>query len=166
MSKEKLKIEDLPTIEEFERKQANQLILLSKKFPDAEDILMQKISMTQSFLLQNYGLMELKDRNLAMGSVKKMFQYGFFSFVVPVVINIGLGPWTKYYFYELPKPLRVSIRLGLFLLPMYYCGMKNKEIYERVNWYLLDKYMDRTEIYMKFGDPKIMNPNFEDEQEN
>lgn len=165
MSKGKLKIEDLPTMDDFQRKQSSLLQLLSKKFPNPEEVYFQKISMTQSFLLQNFGLMELQDRNLAMGSLKKMFQYGFFSLIIPIAVNISLGPITKNYFFELPKPARFLVRLGIFLGPLYYCGTLNMAIYERVNFYLLDKYMDRAEIYMKFGDPKIMNPNFEEEMD-
>lgn len=165
MSKGKLKIEDLPTMDDIRRKQDSLLILLSKKFPNPEEIYLQRINITQSFLLQNFGLMELQDRNLIMGSLKKMFQYGFFSFIVPIAVNISLGPMTRNTFFELPKYARFFIRMGIFAGPLYFCFTHNMAIYERVNFYLLDKYMDRAEIFMKFGDPKIMNPNFENEMD-
>jgi hypothetical protein len=165
MSKPKLRLEDLPTLEQIQENQLKRQMLLRKRTPNAEQILAEKLALSYQFLFQNFPLLESQDRDLVSVTSRKLGKLGFVSFVTPILLNIGLGKMTGGYFFELPRFLRIGIRFSIYAAPVYLFGMYARSCYEHVSLYMVDKYMDRIEIFMKYGDPKIINPYFEDEEQ-
>ncbi|OMJ96342.1 hypothetical protein SteCoe_80 [Stentor coeruleus] len=164
MSKDKLKIDDLPPVEEILKRHLNRQMALAANEPDPASAIHSRVSIVFGFLFQNFNLMEKKDRYLATNTLRQFGQYGLLAFLSPLYLNIKLGKITFGKIFDLPKPLRFTIRTTIYVLPIALYWKYTFDSYNRISYYLADKYMDRIQLFMKFNDPKIMNPNIEIEE--
>jgi hypothetical protein len=159
-------IEELPTIEQLYAKQKAREAKLSNKVKNPAAVLSEKYYMVFSFLFQNHTLMESKDLNLISKTSRRLGQYGFFVFIGSNLLNIYLAKITFNYIYSLPRAFRGIIRLALYAVPIGLFALYSQNVYNRVSLYMADKYLDRVELYMKYQDPRIMNPFLEEEKIN
>ena len=158
--KKRLTIDDIPKVEYYQEKyQAKKNLLIGKvQNPDLE--LQAKSGHAMNFLFYNFWLLEKQDYNLVSGLIKRaaLYYLGIFTIYISTI--------TRGYIYELPRFIRIPIRLGIFICPaIYFFGFYQKDPLNRVSLYMVDKYMDRIGMYMKFQDPRLMNPYFGEEDE-
>lgn len=164
MSKDKLKVSDLPPVEEIIQRHFNRQAALAQDEPDPAVAIQSRVSMVFNFLFQNFNLMEKKDRYLVTSTLRQLGQFGFLTFFSPIYLNIKLGKITFGRIFDLPKPLRFGIRTAIYGVPLALYWKYTSDSYNRISYYLADKYMERIQLFMKFSDPKIMNPNIEIEE--
>jgi hypothetical protein len=163
-SKEKLSLNDLPTIDElkerFKNREENLKRMGSK---NAEEVSKGKNAVTYNFIIGNFPMLEMKDKELVGKLGKNLIRYGVLSIFAPSIINIGLAKMTQNRIYNLHSITRFSFRLAIYVVPIFLYTDYAFAAYTRSSMYLTDKYADRVELFMKIGDPKIINPKFEEE---
>ncbi|OMJ89056.1 hypothetical protein SteCoe_8882 [Stentor coeruleus] len=164
MSKDKLKISDLPPLEEIMQRQLKRQVALAQNEPDPAEVVKGRMSMVFSFLFQNFNLMEKKDKYLMKSTARQVAQYGFLSIISPIYLNIKLGKIAFGRIFDLPKSWRFGIRTTIYAVPLLLHWKYTSDVYNHITYYLADKYMERVQLFMKFNDPKIMNPYIEIEE--
>jgi hypothetical protein len=163
-SKEKLRLKDLPTIDELrERFEAREKNLRRHGVQNSTELLKSKNAVAYQFVFENLPLLESKDQELVNQLGKNMFRYGFLSITLPTIINIGLARMTQNRIYDLHYLMRWSFRLAIYVTPIFLYTDYLFGSYTRVSMYLTDKYSDRVELFLKVGDVRIINPNYRPE---
>ena len=163
MSNQELAREGIPTIEELLNKQKVFESKLVGKVENPKEELEALIARSYSFLFQRLDYLELKDQKLVNRTFKRICQYGVGALLSSCFLNISLAKITRNYIFELPRFVRFSVRTVLFVVPLSLYSQYAYQSYYRVSLYLLDKYMERIELFMVLGDPKIINPFLEQE---
>lgn len=157
-----LKLSDLPTIEEveerFEQRRNN---LRRIGFGNAEEIVKLKNNVTLNFLHEKFELLERKDKELAHKTLRKAVQWGLFIAVVPTLINLRLGKLTNGRIYEMNTLFRFNLRLSFYAFPLFFWTDYFFGAHARISLYLVDKYEDRVDMFLKVKDPKVINPYLE-----
>jgi hypothetical protein len=160
--KKRITPKDLPTVDEmlerYKRKEA-----LLKSTGNASEILKEKNTFTYNFISDNFEMIERQDKDLVTGTFKTVAKSVFFGLLIPAGINIGLGKITNNRIFELHGFVRFNLRLSLFVVPIYFISDYALSSYIRISMYLIEKYSNRIEEYQQKGDPRIINPYFDQE---
>ena len=164
-NKDIVTINDLPTIEELEKRFERRLNAIDKRKGNPIEIMKYRNSFAFQFFSENFEMLESRDKNIITKTTRKLVQYGFFAFVVPTAINISLAKMTSDRIFNLPYIMRFSLRLGIFTVPLFFYSDYAFNRYTQVSMYLTDKYLERIERFSRVGDPKIINPYLEQELE-
>ena len=164
MEKGRLIINDLPTIDELQRRfKQREELLRGKVRENPEEIMKLRKNMTYQFVTENFLMLELKDKELVNTSAKNIVKYFSFVGIGIVFLNIKLAGITRNRIFSKPWPIRFGIRSAIVLIPMFFIFDNVFATYTRLSMYLIDKYLERCESFMRIGDPKIINP-FRDEE--
>ena len=162
MSVGKVSINDIPdtqvSIEKILKRQ------MGPKTGTASEELYNRANYTNAFLFQNYSLIEDYDKKLINNYLMSTCRLGLLSLAFSAFFNIKLGPLTKNYIFNLPRPLRFMIRTTAWILPLAAVSFYSSNDYNKISMYLVDKYIDRIGLFIKIGDPRIINPFLEEEQ--
>ena len=157
-----LKLSDLPTIEQveerFEQKRNN---MKRVGFGNAAELVKAKNNVALNFLYENFDLLEKRDKELAHKTLRRAVQSGAVIAVVPTLLNIGLGKLTKGRIYEMNTLFRFNLRLSFYAFPLFFWTDYFFGAYAQISMYLVDKYVDRVDMYLKLKDPAVMNPYLE-----
>ena len=76
--------------------------------------------------------------------------------------NLSLRPITRDRIFDWHWIFRFGIRGTLFGIPLGWSLYKTFDFYSRCSMYLEDKYGDRVMRFANTGDPKSINPKYED----
>lgn len=165
MNKQRLVINDLPTIDELQsRFKVREESLIGKVRESPEKIMKLRTARAYQFIFENFLMMERQDKELVNNAAKKVVQYSTFGLIGAVFLNIGLAGITKNRIFSLPWPVRFGVRSSIFMFPFFFITDYSFATYTRITMYLTDKYLERSERFVQIGDPKILNP-FRDEEE-
>jgi hypothetical protein len=159
--KQTLTIEDLPTMDSLIEKNlrlGQRLIERGQTLQEAVKVLESRSNIVRQFMVQNFDLLETRDKSLLERSGKSMFRAGVASLLPAFGLNYGLSKLSGGWVFEKPFWLRFSLRSALFVAPMGYAAQYCYTRYMHVSLYLEDKYADRVALFMRSEDPGIINP--------
>ncbi|OMJ78534.1 hypothetical protein SteCoe_21639 [Stentor coeruleus] len=165
-SKQKLTLNDLPTIDELKERFSHRERILSKQHPENSlELLKYKNSITRQFVFEEFEMLEFRDKELVNDIASKVVYYGLASVLIPTFLNITLARFTKNRIYDLHYMMRFSLRLAIYVTPLFLFTDYAFGAYTQISMYLIDKYGERVELYQKIPDPRIINPYFKEKIE-
>ena len=155
---ENITLDDVPTIEIF-----NSRFRAREYKQDPSQDIRVRIAGAYKFLTMNFNMIERRDKEFIENTSRGVFKLGLFSIIVPSLINIGLGRLTNNSIFDMHYLVRFGIRSTIFAVPILFTVNHGMNVYTRSTMYLTDKYLERIESYSKLGDPTIINPFLEEE---
>lgn len=161
--KQKLTLNDLPTIDELKERFSHRERILAKQYPGKSlEILKYKNAITHQFVFEEFEMLEFRDKELVNGIARKVVQYGLISVLLPTALNITLARITKNRIYDLHYMMRFSLRLAIYVTPLFLFTDYAFGAYTQISMYLVDKYSERVELYHKIPDPRVIDPYFKE----
>jgi hypothetical protein len=116
----------------------------------------------RQFLMQNFELIEKRDKDVIHKATKHYARMNIGAVVGGLVANIAMRPLTNGRIFDWHVAARFGIRSSLFAVPLGFTLFHSWHYYTRLSLYIEDKYGDRIAKFMRTGDPSTINPDFVD----
>ena len=156
----KMRIEDLPSLEELQSKLKAKYLLFdlttnSEKEKQAKIVRLQKD--LKSFMRSSGKLLEQDDIDMILTAKSRIMMLGTVTIVPSFYIGVKLGSGRASKFRSLSFSNRFFMRLGVMGGPIFVTYYYSYYLSERLSMYMEDKYAERVQEFRTTNDPKSIN---------